>query len=125
MACRSSLYIGSVGKLQRILVLKYLGFSLQQIEEMTGDEDDIEPQLSQQKYFLLQRKKQLEEIISTIAIMEKSSGEGRWNYLLRLLSLLTDEEKIRQQYETSENLERRIRLHDYSAAEQILPGGGM
>lgn len=108
----------SVGKLQRILVLKYLGFSLQQIEEMTGDEDDIEPQLSRQKYFLLQRKRQLDEIISTIEIMEKSSGEERWNYLLRLLSLLTDEEKIRQQYETSENLERRIRLHDYSTNPQ-------
>lgn len=108
----------SVGKLQRILVLKYLGFSLQQIEEMMKTNEDIEPQLSQQKSFLLQRKKQLEEIISTIEIMEKSNGEEQWNYLLRLLSLLTDEEKIRQQYETSDNLERRIRLHDYSTSPQ-------
>lgn len=107
----------SVDRLQRILVLKYLGFSLQQIEEMTREED-IEPQLSRQKSLLLQRKKQLEEIISTIETMEKSSGEERWNYLLRLLNMLTDEEKIRQQYETSENLERRIRLHDYSTSPQ-------
>ncbi|MDE7044513.1 MAG: MerR family transcriptional regulator, partial [Acetatifactor sp.] len=94
----------SVSRLQRILVLKYLGFSLQQIEEMTKTED-IEPQLSQQKSFLLQRKRQLEDIISTIEIMERSSGEEKWNYLLRLLNLLTDDEKVRQQYETSENLE--------------------
>lgn len=107
----------SVSRLQRILVLKYLGFSLQQIEEMTKTED-IEPQLSQQKSFLLQRKRQLEDIISTIEIMERSSGEEKWNYLLRLLNLLTDDEKVRQQYETSENLERRIRLHDYSTSPQ-------
>lgn len=108
----------SVDRLQRILVLKYLGFSLQQIEEMIKSEKDVEPQLTQQKSLLLQRKKQLEEIIATIEIMEKSSGEERWNYLLRLLNMLTDEEKIRQQYETSENLERRIRLHDYSTSPQ-------
>lgn len=108
----------SVDRLQRILVLKYLGFSLRQIEEMTKAEDNIEPQLSRQKSLLLQRKKQLEEIIATLETMEKSSGEERWNYLLRLLNMLTDEEKVRQQYETSENLERRIRLHDYSTSPQ-------
>lgn len=107
-----------VDRLQRILVLKYLGFSLQQIEEMIRAEEDIEPQLSRQKALLLQRKKQMEEIIATLETMEKSSGEERWNYLLRLLNLLTDEEKVRQQYETSENLERRIRLHDYSTSPQ-------
>lgn len=108
----------SVGRLQRILMLKYLGFSLQQIEEMTGKEEDIEPQLSRQKSFLMQRKRQLEEIIATIEYVEKSHGEEKWNYLLRLLSLLTDEEKVKQQYETSENLEKRIRLHDYSTSPQ-------
>ncbi len=108
----------SVDRLQRILVLKYLGFSLQQIEEMTKAEDNIEPQLSRQKSLLLQRKKQLEEIIATLETMEKSSGEERWNYLLQLLNMLTDEEKVKKQYETSENLERRIRLHDYSTSPQ-------
>ncbi len=108
----------SVDRLQRILVLKYLGFSLQQIEEMTKAEDTIEPQLSRQKALLLQRKKQLEEIIATLETMEKSSGEERWNYLLQLLNMLTDEEKVKKQYETSENLERRIRLHDYSTSPQ-------
>ncbi len=108
----------SVERLQRILVLKYLGFSLQQIEEMIKTNEGIEPQLSRQKSLLIQRKRQLEEIISTIEIMEKSNGEEKWDYLLRLLSLLTDEEKVRQQYETSENLERRIRLHNYSTSPQ-------
>lgn len=108
----------SVSRLQRILMLKYLGFSLQQIEEMTEKKEDIEPQLSRQKTFLMQRKRQLEEIIATIDFMEKSNGEEKWNYLLRLLSLLTDEEKVKQQYETSENLEKRIRLHDYSTSPQ-------
>ena len=113
-----------VNRLQRILILKYLGFSLRQIEGMVQAEGinhtegdnvrDMEIQLSEQKALLLQRKNRLEEMVSTIEVMEKSGGEERWNYLLRLLNLLTDEDKIKQQYETPDNLERRIRLHDYS-----------
>ncbi len=126
-----------VEKLQRILILKYLGFSLHQIEGMIRTEgnapgiptapekrnepdgpEGIDAHLAEQKSLLLQRKNRLDEMISTIEIMEKCSGEERWDYLLRLLNLLTDEEKIRQQYETPDNLERRIRIHDYSTSPQ-------
>lgn len=110
----------SVAILQKILMLKYLGFSLQQIEGMTKSDSDMsfEVQLSRQKELLRQRKKQLEELLETIEIMEKSDESQRWDYLIRLLNLLTDEEKVKQQYETSVNLERRINLHAYSTAEQ-------
>lgn len=110
----------SVAALQKILMLKYLGFSLQQIEGMMKSDGDksFEEQLSRQKELLIQRKKQLEELIETIEIMEKSGETQRWDYLIRLLNLLTDEEKVRQQYETSANLERRISLHAYSTADQ-------
>lgn len=110
----------SVAALQKILMLKYLGFSLQQIEGlMKGDNGmSFDEQMSRQKELLIQRKRQLEELLETIDIMEKSGEAQRWNYLLRLLSLLTDEEKVKQQYETSANLERRINLHVYSTAEQ-------
>lgn len=110
----------SVVALQKILMLKYLGFSLQQIEGLTRGERGMsfDEQLLRQKELLIQRKKQLEELIETIEIMEKSGETQRWDYLIRLLSLLTDEEKVKQQYETSVNLERRINLHAYSTAEQ-------
>ncbi len=108
----------SVVRLQRILMLKYLGFSLRQIAEMAEEGAGVEVQLAQQKALLKMHRQKLEEMISAIEIMEKSGEEERWDYLLRLLNLLTDDEKIRRQYEKADNLERRIRLHDYSTAPQ-------
>lgn len=109
----------SVERLQRILMLKYLGFSLQQIEEALGQEQHTQALLQQQKELLVQRKKHLEEMISTIDVMEKSDDADRWGYLIRLLNLLTEEEKVKEQYVHADNLEKRIRLHrDYSTATE-------
>ncbi len=108
--------------LQRILMLKYLGFSLQQIEAMIQDDiatkRDMNTQLAEQKQLLQEKKAQLEQMIATIEIMEKSEEENRWSYLVHLLNLLTDEEKIQEQYKNATNLEKRIRIHDYSTSSQ-------
>jgi len=108
--------------LQKILMLKYLGFSLQQIESMIHDDvsakKDTNMQLAEQKQLLLKKKNELEQMITTIEIMEKSPEEDKWSYLVRLLNLLTDEEKIQEQYHNSSNLEKRIRIHNYSTATQ-------
>ena len=55
----------SLTVLQRILMLKYLGFSLRKIEEIMASQS-MELQLSEQKELLIQKKRQLEEIISAI-----------------------------------------------------------
>lgn len=107
----------SVEILQRILMLKYLGFSLQKIQQILR-EQDMELKLSEQKALLLQKKNQLEELIFAIEMMEQSREAEKWNFLIRLLNLLTEEEKIKEQYRTSSNLEKRIRLHDYSTNSQ-------
>lgn len=108
--------------LQRILMLKYLGFSLQQIEAMIQDDiavkRDMNTQLAEQKKLLQEKKAQLEQMITTIEIMEKSEEDDRWSYLVHLLNLLTDEEKIQEQYKNAVNLEKRIRIHDYSTSTQ-------
>ncbi len=108
--------------LQKILMLKYLGFSLQQIESIIHDDisakKDTNAQLAEQKQLLQEKKTQLERMITTIEIMEKSPEEDKWSYLVRLLNLLTDEEKINEQYQNSSNLEKRIRIHDYSTASE-------
>lgn len=109
----------SVSRLQRILMLKYLGFSLEKIEEMLKNSTDTKSQLAQQKELLGTRKKQLEEMITTIDFMEKGNSEDQWGYLLRLLNLLTEEEKVKEQYVSADNLEKRIRLHQgYSTATE-------
>ena len=112
----------SLAVLQKILMLKYLGFSLQQIESIIHDDisagKDTNSQLAEQKQLLQEKKTQLEQMITTIEIMEKSPEEDKWSYLVRLLNLLTDEEKINEQYLDSSNLEKRIRIHDYSTATE-------
>ena len=61
----------SLAVLQRILTLKYLGFSLQKIEEIMSSRS-MEQQLTEQKELLLQKKRQLEEILSAMEMMENS-----------------------------------------------------
>ena len=107
----------SVERLQRILMLKYLGFSLEKIEELLQDDTNDGEWLAQQKELLRTRKRRLEEMITTIEFMEKEDSKEHWGYLLRLLNLLTEEEKIKEQYVRADNLEKRIRLHQrYSTA---------
>ena len=113
----------SIITLQRILMWKYLGFSLEQIEKMMREEskteDNTDMWLFGQKELLLQKKKQLEEMIETIEIMEKAGEKERWDYLIRFLNLLTDDERIKIQYENSQNLEKRINIHAlYSTSKQ-------
>lgn len=105
----------SLAILQRILMLKYLGFSLQRIEEIMASQS-MDLQLSEQKELLMQKKRQLEDIISAIELMESSQERDKWKILIRLLNLLTEEEKVQEQYRTADNLEKRIRLHDYSTS---------
>lgn len=108
--------------LQRILMLKYLGFSLQQIERMLKSgslgAEDMNKQFSEQKRLLLEKKQHLEQLITTIETIENSGGEDRWTYLQHLLNLMTEEEKIVEQYENDSNLKRRINIHEYSTGEQ-------
>lgn len=112
----------SIILLQRILMLKYLGFSLEQIQRLitaqNADALNQEAILSQQKSLLLERKEQLELLISTIELAQQSAEEDKWQVLVRCLNLLTSEEKVLEQYRNPENLNRRINIHNYSTSTQ-------
>ncbi|MDE5588449.1 MAG: MerR family transcriptional regulator [Acetatifactor sp.] len=112
----------SVTLLQRILMLKYLGFSLEQIQQLIAAQEadslNQETILAQQKSLLLERKKQLELLISTIELAQHSCEEDKWQVLVRCLNLLTREEKVLEQYQNPENLNRRINIHTYSTSSQ-------
>ena len=110
--------LNSFATLQHILMLKYLGFSLEQIAELLQNEGDMQEHLSQQMNLLTEKKVQLEQMIATIRMVQASSGEAQWDALLHLLNLMTDDEKIIEQYRSSENLDRRINLHAYSTSEE-------
>lgn len=112
----------SLALLQRILMLKYLGFSLEQIQRLIASQEtnalDQQAVLEQQRSLLLERKEQLEQLISTIELAQRSEGEDKWQLLIRCLNLLTDEEKILEQYQNPDNLNLRINLHHYSTSSQ-------
>ena len=112
----------SLALLQRIMMLKYLGFSLEQIQHLIAaqeaDELDQEAILDQQKCLLLERRKHLEQLISTIELAQHSTEEDKWQVLVRCLNLLTNDEKVLAQYQNPDNLKRRINIHTYSTSPQ-------
>lgn len=112
----------SLALLQRIMMLKYLGFSLEQIQHLIAAQEahalDQEAILAQQKSLLLEKKKHLELLVSTIELAQHSAQEDKWQVLVRCLNLLTSEEKVLEQYQNPENLNRRINIHNYSTSSQ-------
>ncbi len=108
----------SVVRLQRIIMLKYLGFSLQQIAEMISVNTDFDGQMKEQKKFLMKRKQLLDEMLSTIELLEKTQNEDKWDVLQHLLKLMSTDEKVVEQYQNSSNLEKRISIHVYNTNEE-------
>ena len=106
----------SFATLQHILMLKYLGFSLQQIARVIENKGDIPEHLSQQKKLLSDKRDHLEKLISTIEVVQNSDGENQWNALLHLLNLMSEDEKVIEQYQSSANLNKRINIHSYSTS---------
>ena len=104
-------------RLQQILLLKFLGFSLNDIKNMTiGDmdyhflSDSLEVQLK------LVRDK-IEQLQLVEKAIEDTSGEIReyhtvnWNKMLELIHLTGMENAVKKQYQNATNIASRIRLH--------------
>lgn len=112
----------SLALLQRIMMLKYMGFSLEQIQQLIAAQEadalDQEAILAQQKSLLLERKEHLEQLISTIELAQHSAEEDKWQVMVRCLNLLTNDEKVLEQYRNPDNLNRRINIHTYSTSPQ-------
>ena len=108
-------------RLQQILLLKYLGFSLNDIRELTlgsGDPHVLKESLLIQKRLLLEKQEELSSMIYAVdetanALEEK--GIVDWNDLLHLIHLSAEESELKSQYQNASNINARIALHrDYS-----------
>lgn len=104
--------------LQRIQILKYVGFSLQEIEALLADQLNIDEHINEQYKLLLDRKSQIEQMLAAIEIAKMSSGEEKWNSLLHLSDVMSMQQKVDEQYRSSDNLERRINIHSFSTSEE-------
>ena len=112
-------------KLQQILLLKYLGFSLDEIQTMTIDDTDyhfLRNSLSTQKKLIADKIEQMQlvenAIDSTISALEDNQ-QIDWRQMLHLIHLTSMEKSLKTQYENANNISARIRLHrDYSVNPQ-------
>lgn len=112
-------------RLQQILLLKYLGFSLDDIREMTIDDTDYHfllNALNMQKKLVQDRIEQMQlvenAIENTVSAIEEEH-QINWSKMLDLIHLTGMEKSLKTQYQNATNISARIRLHrDYSTNKQ-------
>lgn len=104
-------------KLQKILSLKYLGFSLEEIMTMTINDDDrdymkesigLQLNLVQKK---MEHLKMVEQSLIDTAKKMEEAKEIDWNEVMELLHVTNMEKSLVQQYKNASNLNIRIGLH--------------
>ena len=108
-------------KLQQILLLKYLGFSLTDIRELTigsGDEQLLLDSLQIQKKLVEERIKEMNNVMSAIDSTSEALQTEKhvdWNQMLNLMHLTSKTQSLSAQYKNATNIAARIQLHrDYS-----------
>ncbi|MDY2937389.1 MAG: MerR family transcriptional regulator [Fusicatenibacter sp.] len=111
-------------KLQKILSLKYLGFSLEEIGNMTIHDtgEDILKSLKMQIGLIRKKMENLEQmekaLENTMQVLEETN-QIDWNEILNLIHLTDMEKLLVEQYKNGENLNIRISLHEkYSENRQ-------
>lgn len=112
-------------KLQQILLLKYLGFSLDDIKTMTiGDLDRsmLKNSLNMQLKLVKDRIEQMEMVsnaIEDLTVALDGENDIDWSRMLNLIHLTNMENTLKAQYENSNNISARIKLHKlYSTNKQ-------
>lgn len=104
-------------RLQQIMLLKYLGFSLEDIRELTVDDSDysyLEHSLEQQQNLVRDRIEQLqlvEQAIGETVTEIRQQKNVDWNRMRELIHLTGMENSLKAQYRNSTNISARIRLH--------------
>ena len=104
-------------RLQQILLLKYLGFSLDEIRQLTIDDTDHELLVNSLKL----QQKLVDDRIEQLQLVKKAIGNTTrqmeqshnldWSQMLELIHLTGMETSLATQYQNTANLSARIRLH--------------
>ena len=112
-------------RLQQILLLKYLGFSLDDIREMTIDDADYHFMLNSlnlQKKLIQDQIEQMQLVESAIEDTVQAIEQEHqidWSQMLDLMHLTNMEKSLKVQYQNATNISSRIRLHkEFSTNKQ-------
>lgn len=106
----------TVEVLQRILMLKYLNFSLEEIKEILEKQDTKESFFKQEKLLKAQMQ-HLEQVLTAVEKMQKVTGDERWEQMLTIIRVTQQKEEIIRQYMECDNLQKRINIHSYSTSK--------
>lgn len=105
-------------RLQQILFLKYLGFSLADIKEMTvrnSDKSFFKDSLHMQLGLIEEKIEQMELIKTALLDATKAVDEEKnvdWSKMMQLVNVNEMEHKLKVQYQNSSNISARINLHE-------------
>ena len=112
-------------RLQQILLLKYLGFSLDDIREMTIGDSDYHFMLNSLNIQLrlvrdrIEQMQLVEKAIQDTAQAIQKQHTINWSQMLNLIHLTVMEKSLKNQYQNATNISSRINLHSlYSQNKQ-------
>ena len=112
-------------RLQQIMLLKYLGFSLEDIRELLIEDMDshfLRNSLELQRKLIQDKIEQLQMVEKAIADTSEEirrSENVNWVHMLDLIHLTNMENSLKSQYQNSSNIAARIQLHSqYSVNPQ-------
>lgn len=105
-------------KLKRILALKYLGLSLEEVkntESQSFEKGDMINSLRLQKNIMKNKINYMKTVLHAIESAEKSIEDEQnidWNKTTDIIKILEDEKELLQQYIDSSNLDASVKLQD-------------
>lgn len=105
-------------KLQKILSLKHLGFSIEEIFPMVMDNTNLKESFELQIGLIEDKISHLQSLKDALK-KASQTPDLSWNMILSLVQLSNEETNIIEQYKNAKNLNDRISLHEkYSTNKQ-------
>lgn len=105
-------------KLQKILSLKHLGFSIEEIFPMVMDNTDLKESFDLQIDLIEDKMSHFQSLKDALK-KASQAPDLSWNMILSLVQLSNEETNIIEQYKNAKNLNDRISLHEkYSTNKQ-------
>lgn len=105
-------------KLQKILSLKHLGFSIEEIFPMVMDNTNLKGSFELQIDLIEDKISHLQSLKDALK-RASQTPDLSWNMILSLVQLSNEETNIIEQYKNAKNLNDRISLHEkYSTNKQ-------
>ena len=99
-------------------MFKYLDFTLEEIGQML-EEENIQKSLGKQLELIELKITHLNQIKKAVEDMQSLSDEKNWDKMLDIMKLTSQREEVIKQYIKSDNLEKRINIHEYSTSDVV------